>query len=148
MQSPPFPRYLVPPRSKYSPRHHILKHSQHIYIYICIYFKLIQLSISAVPRLELRSVFSVPYSAGNIQLCLGQQVACELRVECTCCSSSAADTVQPPASHSDLFIRVSYPAIVSSRSKHRPPINLIQNRFVLQQSVKPLVYDCAWSDCC
>ena len=26
MQSPPFPRYLVPPRSKYSPQHHILKH--------------------------------------------------------------------------------------------------------------------------
>ena len=28
MQSPPFPRYLVPPRSKDSPRHHILKHPQ------------------------------------------------------------------------------------------------------------------------
>ena len=28
MQSPPFPRYLVPPRSKYSPQHHILKHHQ------------------------------------------------------------------------------------------------------------------------
>ena len=28
MQSPLFPRYLVPPRSKYSPQHHILKHSQ------------------------------------------------------------------------------------------------------------------------
>ena len=28
MQSPPFPRYLVPPRSKYSPQHHILKHAQ------------------------------------------------------------------------------------------------------------------------
>jgi len=28
MQSPPFPRYLVPPRSKYSPQHHILKHPQ------------------------------------------------------------------------------------------------------------------------
>ena len=26
MQSPPFPRYLVPPWSKYSPQHHILKH--------------------------------------------------------------------------------------------------------------------------
>ena len=26
MQSPPFPRYLVPPRSKYSPQHHDLKH--------------------------------------------------------------------------------------------------------------------------
>ena len=25
MQSPPFSRYLVPPRSKYSPQHHILK---------------------------------------------------------------------------------------------------------------------------
>jgi len=28
MQSPSFPRYLVPPRSKYSPQHHILKHPQ------------------------------------------------------------------------------------------------------------------------
>ena len=28
MQSPPFPRYLVPPRSKHSPQHHILKHPQ------------------------------------------------------------------------------------------------------------------------
>ena len=28
MLSPPFPRYLVPPRSKYSPQHHILKHPQ------------------------------------------------------------------------------------------------------------------------
>ena len=26
MQSPPFPRYLVLPRSKYSPQHHVLKH--------------------------------------------------------------------------------------------------------------------------
>ena len=28
MQSPPFPRYLIPPRSKYSPQHHVLKHTQ------------------------------------------------------------------------------------------------------------------------
>jgi len=28
MQSPLFPRYLVPPRSKYSPQHHVLKHPQ------------------------------------------------------------------------------------------------------------------------
>ena len=28
MQSPPFPRYLVPPRSKYSPQHHVLTHPQ------------------------------------------------------------------------------------------------------------------------
>ena len=28
MQSPPFPRYLFPPRSKYSPQHHVLKHPQ------------------------------------------------------------------------------------------------------------------------
>ena len=28
MQFPPFPRYLVPPRSKYSPQHHILEHPQ------------------------------------------------------------------------------------------------------------------------
>ena len=25
MQSKPFPRYLFPPRSKYSPQHHVLK---------------------------------------------------------------------------------------------------------------------------
>ena len=28
MQSPPFPRYLVPPRSKYSPPHRVPKHPQ------------------------------------------------------------------------------------------------------------------------
>ena len=28
MQSHPFPRYLVPPRSKYSPQHPVLKHPQ------------------------------------------------------------------------------------------------------------------------
>ena len=28
MQSPPFPCYLVPPRSKYSPQRHVLKHPQ------------------------------------------------------------------------------------------------------------------------
>ena len=28
MQSPPFPCYLAPPRSKYFPQHHILKHPQ------------------------------------------------------------------------------------------------------------------------
>ena len=31
MHSPPFPRYLVSPRSKYSPQHHILKHPQLIH---------------------------------------------------------------------------------------------------------------------
>jgi len=28
MQSPPFPRYLLPPRPKYSPQHHVPKHPQ------------------------------------------------------------------------------------------------------------------------
>ena len=28
MQSPPFPHYLLPPRSKYSPQHHVLRHPQ------------------------------------------------------------------------------------------------------------------------
>ena len=28
MKSPPFPRYLIPPRSKYSPQHPVLKHPQ------------------------------------------------------------------------------------------------------------------------
>jgi len=28
MKSSPFPRYLVPPRSKYSPQHHVRKHPQ------------------------------------------------------------------------------------------------------------------------
>ena len=36
MQSPPFPRYLVPPMSKYSPQHRILG-SLYLYIYINIY---------------------------------------------------------------------------------------------------------------
>ena len=32
MQSPPFPRYLVPPRSKYSPQHHVLNDQvSHLY---------------------------------------------------------------------------------------------------------------------
>ena len=35
MQSPPFPRYPVPPRPKYSPRHHILKHPQLPFILQC-----------------------------------------------------------------------------------------------------------------
>ena len=36
MQSPPFPRYLVAPKSKYSPQHHVLKHRQLIDIIIII----------------------------------------------------------------------------------------------------------------
>ena len=28
MKSPPFPRYLIPPRSKYFPQHHVFKHPQ------------------------------------------------------------------------------------------------------------------------
>ena len=35
MQSPPFPRYLVPPRSKYSPQHHFLKHPQLLFLPQC-----------------------------------------------------------------------------------------------------------------
>ena len=35
MQSPPFPRYLIPPRSKYSPHHHILKHPQLPFLPCC-----------------------------------------------------------------------------------------------------------------
>ena len=35
MQSPPFPRYLVPPRSKYSPQHHIFKHPQLPFLHQC-----------------------------------------------------------------------------------------------------------------
>ena len=35
MQSPPVPRYLVPPRSKYSPQHHILKHPQLLFLPQC-----------------------------------------------------------------------------------------------------------------
>ena len=36
MQSPPFPRYLVPPRSKYSPQHHVLNHPQRGKLAFCI----------------------------------------------------------------------------------------------------------------
>ena len=35
MQSPPFSRYLVPPRSKYSPQHLVLKHPQLPYLPQC-----------------------------------------------------------------------------------------------------------------
>ena len=35
MQSPPFPLYLVPPRSKYSPQHHVLKHPQLTFLPQC-----------------------------------------------------------------------------------------------------------------
>ena len=35
MQSPPFPRYLVPPRSKYSPQHPVLKHPQLPFLLQC-----------------------------------------------------------------------------------------------------------------
>ena len=39
MQSPPFPRYLVPPRSKYSPQHHVLKHPQLPFLPQCEQYK-------------------------------------------------------------------------------------------------------------
>ena len=32
MQPPPFPRYLVRPRSKYSPQHHVLKHRPAVFM--------------------------------------------------------------------------------------------------------------------
>ena len=35
MQSPPFPRYLVPPRSKYSPQDHVLEHPQFPFLSQC-----------------------------------------------------------------------------------------------------------------
>ena len=35
MQSPPLPRYLVPPKSKYSPQHHVLKHPQFPFLPQC-----------------------------------------------------------------------------------------------------------------
>ena len=35
MQSPPVPRYLVPPRSKYSPQHLVLKHPQFPFLSQC-----------------------------------------------------------------------------------------------------------------
>ena len=34
-RSPPVPRYLVPPRSKYSPQHHVLKHPQFPFLPQC-----------------------------------------------------------------------------------------------------------------
>jgi len=39
MQSAPFPRYLVPPRSKYSPQHHVLKHPQLPFLPQCQQYK-------------------------------------------------------------------------------------------------------------
>jgi len=35
MQSPSFPCYLVPPRSKYSPQHHVPKHPQFPFLPQC-----------------------------------------------------------------------------------------------------------------
>ena len=35
MQSPPFPLYLIPPKLKYSPQHHILKHPQPAFLPQC-----------------------------------------------------------------------------------------------------------------
>ena len=35
MQSPPFPRFLFPPQSKYSPQHHVLKHPQLPFLQQC-----------------------------------------------------------------------------------------------------------------
>ena len=39
MQSPPFPCYLVPPSSKYSPQHHVLKHPQLPFLPQCQQYK-------------------------------------------------------------------------------------------------------------
>jgi len=39
MQSPPFPHYLVSPRSKYSPQHHVLKHPQLPFLQQCQQYK-------------------------------------------------------------------------------------------------------------
>ena len=49
MQSPPFPRYLVPPRSKYSPQHHILKHPQHYYYYYYYYYIIYMEALGPLP---------------------------------------------------------------------------------------------------
>jgi len=43
MQSPPFPRYLIPPRSKYSPQYHILIYPQLPFLPCCQRFKSILL---------------------------------------------------------------------------------------------------------
>ena len=49
MQSPPFPRYLVPPRSKYSPQHHILKHPQLPFLSQCLEGQIIESILTIVP---------------------------------------------------------------------------------------------------
>ena len=51
MQSPPFPRYLVPPRSKYSPQHLVLKHPQLPFLPQC------QLSVLTLECFNSRSFF-------------------------------------------------------------------------------------------
>ena len=39
MQSPPFPRYLVPPRARYFPQHHVLKHPHLPFLPQCQQYK-------------------------------------------------------------------------------------------------------------
>ena len=52
-QSPPFPRYLVKPMSKYSPQHHILKHPQLPFLPQCLF------SISGIYRRPSQSTNTV-----------------------------------------------------------------------------------------
>ena len=52
MQSPPVPvpRYLVPPRSKYSPQHHVLKHPQLPFLPQCQQYKSFSSSLCNLPQ--------------------------------------------------------------------------------------------------
>ena len=52
MQSPPFPRYLIPPRSKYSPQHHVLYNAK-FYVLIEVLLKIRMVCVDHVDRKQL-----------------------------------------------------------------------------------------------
>ena len=47
MQSPPFPRYLVPLRSKYSPQHHVLKYPEPPFL---PQYNTLKVNVTHIPR--------------------------------------------------------------------------------------------------
>ena len=54
MQSLPFPRYFVPPRYKYSPQHHVLKHLQLLFLPQCQRPSAVQVILTLTIRWAMR----------------------------------------------------------------------------------------------
>ena len=67
MQSPPFPRYLVPPRSKYSPQHHVLKHPQLPFLPQCQQYNSFSSSLCSLLHSPVTSFLLVPNILLNMQ---------------------------------------------------------------------------------